>query len=100
MKFYFACKGIDEFFANVPPGYTEQKNRKLSLLKRHGLKACLGSSFLREATLSQAPANYVLLLQEPGYETIFVLLRWFQDGDGEAIFFIGIIPEKFHYQAS
>lgn len=100
MKFYFSCEGIDEFFSNVPFGYSEQIRRKLSLLKRQGLKACLGTSFLQEAASFQAPANYVLLLQEPACETIFIFLKWFQDGNEEAIHFLGIVPEQYHYQIS
>lgn len=95
MKFIVPCELIDDFFAAIPSRYSRQKERKLSLLKRHGLKACLGTTFLREANPSEAPANYVLLLQEPDDETIFILMKWFLIDNEEAICFLGIIPEKY-----
>lgn len=96
MKFFASCNCIDDFFAAVPSIFSRQKDHKLSLLKRQGLMACVGTSFLREATASEAPANYVLMLQEPGEETILILLKWFQIEHEEAIFFLRIIPEKFN----
>lgn len=96
MKFYFPCERIDDFFRSIPNKYSRQKDHKLSLLKRQGLRACEGTAFLRKANSSEAPANYVLLLQEPGEEPILVLMRWFQIDNEEVIFFLRIIPDKYN----
>ena len=96
MKFYFLCNCVDDFFAAVPCRYLRQKEHKLALLKRQGLSFCIGTTFLREANSSEAPANYVLILQEPGEDEILVLLRWFQIDNEEAIIFLRIIPDEYN----
>lgn len=95
MKFIFPSTCFDDFFSAIPPIYAQQKKHKLNLLKRHGLHACLGTAFLRQATPSEAPAEYVLLLQDPGIETIFIFLQWKVINDEEVIIFLGIIPQRY-----
>ena len=98
MKFCFPCDSI-EFFAAVPNIYSRQKERKLSLIKRQGLQACLGTCFLREANSAEAPANYVLQLQEPDEEPVLILLRWFLMDGEEAVFFLRIVPDRYNSSA-
>lgn len=97
MKFIFPCARINDFFAAIPRIYSRQKEHKLSLLKRHGIKACLGTAFLRKATPSEAPAEYVLLLQDPEAETIFIMLKSTVVDNEDVIIFLSIIPEKYSY---
>ena len=83
----------EQFFHKIPEEYHHQIERKLNVLKRHGIAECLNTVFLRPANQDEAPANYVLILQESNKEPIFILLSW--KPDDEIIYFIKILPVRF-----
>lgn len=82
-----------EFFGRIPKVYNRQREHKLGLLKRHGIKKCLNTVFLRPAMASEAPADYVLIFKESGIEEIFILFQW--DAQHETAFFFQILPDQY-----
>lgn len=83
-----------EFFMHIPKVYNRQRVHKLKLLKRHGIERCLNTVFLRPAKVSEAPADYVLILEESGIEAIFILFQW--DAQHETAFFFQILPVQYN----
>lgn len=94
VEFKYAHNLNDEsFFALVPSVYREQQVRKMKVLQRHGVEGCKDTVFLRPANISEAPADYVLTLQDDGIESISILFKW--DREENTAYFFRILPDRY-----
>lgn len=79
MNIDFGCQNINDFLSQFPRKYIDSLQRKLGLLKKHGINGCLDTDFFHRVSPSELPEDYVLELVNPDIptqKTVYIFFQW------------------------